>query len=262
MISEKPKLCALAAGAHPDDIEFMMAGTLLLLKEAGVEIHMWNLANGGLGSVHHGRTELIELRWQEAQDAAHVAGATAHPPLFDDLAVFYNESSLRRVASVVRAIQPDIILTHSPEDYMEDHQNTRRLIVSAAFARGMSNFVTDPPHPPYDHPVAVYHALPHGLQDGLRNAVQPDSCVNIASVLAKKREMLANHRSQKEWLEASQGMDAYLNDMENMSREVGRLSGRFQFAEGWRQHSHLGFCPPTHDPLAELLKGNHVPSHQ
>jgi LmbE family N-acetylglucosaminyl deacetylase len=40
----------LAAAAHPDDIEFMMAGTLLRLKDAGCEIHLWNLANGCYGS--------------------------------------------------------------------------------------------------------------------------------------------------------------------------------------------------------------------
>jgi LmbE family N-acetylglucosaminyl deacetylase len=40
----------LAAAAHPDDIEFMMAGTLLRLKDAGCEIHLWNLANGCCGS--------------------------------------------------------------------------------------------------------------------------------------------------------------------------------------------------------------------
>ena len=36
----------LAIAAHPDDIEFMMAGTLLLLKQAGCETHYLNIANG------------------------------------------------------------------------------------------------------------------------------------------------------------------------------------------------------------------------
>jgi N-acetylglucosamine malate deacetylase 1 len=37
---------AIAVAAHPDDIEFMMAGTLLLLKRAGYEIHYFNLLSG------------------------------------------------------------------------------------------------------------------------------------------------------------------------------------------------------------------------
>jgi len=254
---------ALAAAAHPDDIEFMMAGTLLLLKEAGAEIHMWNIANGSCGTVRHGRDEIVEMRRREALESACVAGAVAHEPLFDDLAVFYDGPSLARVAAVVRDIRPTIVLTHSPQDYMEDHQNACRLLVSAVFSRGMPNFPTDPSRPAWDAPSAVYHALPHGLRDGLGQVVRPDAFVDIAAALGAKREMLARHRSQKEWLDASQGMDAYLAEMETMSRDVGRMSGRFEFAEGWRRHSLLGFGPPDFNPLKDLTKGHyHEPTHQ
>jgi LmbE family N-acetylglucosaminyl deacetylase len=245
----------LAAAAHPDDIEFMMAGTLLRLKDAGAEIHMWNLANGHCGTARHDREEIIRLRAAEAGAAAREAGAVSHPPLFDDLAIFYDGASLARVAAVVREIRPTIILTHSPQDYMEDHQNVCRLIVTAAFGRGMCNFVTSPPRKVWEQAVALYHALPHGLKDGLGKRVQPDLYVDIASVLAAKRTMLACHRSQKEWLDVSQGMNAYLCEMDRMSAEVGRMSGRFAHAEGWRQHSTLGFGPDGFNPMRDLLKG-------
>jgi hypothetical protein len=48
-------------------------------------------------------------------------------------------------------------------------------------------------------------------------------------------------------------MDAYLDEMENTSRDVGRMSGRFEFAEGWRRHSHLGFGPEDFDPIRDFL---------
>jgi LmbE family N-acetylglucosaminyl deacetylase len=252
-MSSKSSPVVLAAGAHPDDIEFMMAGTLLLLKEAGAEIHMWNLANGCCGTASHSREEIIRLRWQEAQDAARVAGATMHAPIFDDTEIFYDQPSIRRVAAIVREIQPDILLLQSPQDYMEDHQNSCRLLVTAAFCRGMTNFVTDPVRPTYDKPVAIYHAMPHGLRDGLRRLVRSGHYVDIASVLSCKREMLAQHRSQKEWLDVSQGMDSYLNQMEAVSARMGQLSGALSSAEGWRQHSHSGFAAEDHDPLKMLL---------
>jgi hypothetical protein len=44
--------------------------------------------------------------------------------------------------------------------------------------------------------------------------------------------------------------------MREMSAEVGRRSGRFAFAEGWRRHSHLGFSARERDPLGELLAGS------
>jgi len=247
-------IVVLAAAAHPDDIEFMMAGTLLLLKDAGAEIHMWNLANGHCGTARHSREEIIRIRAYEAQDAARLAGAVSHGPLFDDLAIFYDQPSLARVAAVVREIRPAIILTHSPQDYMEDHQNTCRLITTAAFGRGMRNFITDPPRETFERDVALYHALPHGLHDGLGQLVRPDIFVDTAPVADRKRAMLTSHRSQKEWLDISQGMDAYLSEMDRMAAEVGRLSGRFACAEGWRRHNPLGLAPESFDPLTEMLK--------
>lgn len=256
------KPVVLAAVAHPDDIEFMMAGTLLLLKAAGAEIHLWNLANGSCGTIRHSPDEIVRMRRQEAQDAAGIAGGKAHSPLFNDCGIFYDELCLARVAAVVRDIQPTIILTHSPQDYMEDHQNTCRLVVTAGFCRGMPNFLTEPSRPAYDAPVAIYHGLPHGLCDGLRQVIQPDFYVDIGAVLATKRDMLAQHRSQKEWLDASQGMDAYIQEMESISREVGRMSGRFEYAEGWRRHAHLGFGPEDLNPLQDLLKGDYRPAYE
>jgi LmbE family N-acetylglucosaminyl deacetylase len=246
----------LAAAAHPDDIEFMMAGTLLRLADAGCEIHLWNLANGCCGSATLSREETAAVRWREAQASAALAGGTVHPPLFDDLGIFYDAPSLAKVAAVIRRVRPDIILTQSPQDYMEDHQNTARLVVSAAFVRGMRNFLSDPDMPPCAIEVAIYHALPHGLRDSLRQAVEPHFHTDITAVLPRKRAMLACHASQREWLDSTQGMNAYLDEMERMSREAGRTSGRFAFAEGWRRHSHLGFATEDFDPLNSLLQSS------
>jgi hypothetical protein len=49
-------------------------------------------------------------------------------------------------------------------------------------------------------------------------------------------------------------MDSYLVTMHDLMRSVGRLSGgRFEFAEGWRRHLHLGFCAVDADPLTAAL---------
>jgi hypothetical protein len=42
------------------------------------------------------------LRAAEAGASARLAGAVSHPPLFDDLAVFYDAPSLARVGAVLR----------------------------------------------------------------------------------------------------------------------------------------------------------------
>src|SRR4030095_17221643 len=81
---------AIAIAAHPDDIEFYMAGTLLLLKAAGWEIHYFNLSTGNCGSVQHDAAATRRIRRREAQRAAKLLGAKWHPPIADDLEIFYD----------------------------------------------------------------------------------------------------------------------------------------------------------------------------
>jgi LmbE family N-acetylglucosaminyl deacetylase len=240
---------AIAIGAHPDDIEFYMAGTLLLLKKAGFQTHYLNLASGNCGTSKYNSSATRATRKREAQTAAGILGAHFHKSITNDLEILYSLNLLRSLVLILREVKPSLILTHSPQDYMEDHTNTCRLVVTAAFARGMRNFKVVPPRPITEREVTIYHAMPHGLRDGLRRRVLPGCFVNTTSVHKLKRLTLATHRSQQTWLETSQGFNSYLQTMEEMSLEVGRMSKRFKHAEGWRRHLHLGFCGPQADPL-------------
>jgi LmbE family N-acetylglucosaminyl deacetylase len=243
----------LAIAAHPDDIEFLMAGTLLLLRRAEWTIHYFNIARGNLGSMRWDARKTARVRREEARASARLLGATWHPPICDDLEIFYTDRLLRRVCAVVRKAGPTIVLTHSPEDYMEDHMIASRLAVTAAFARGMPNYRTTPPRRAVPGATTVYHALPHGLCDGLRRRIEPELFIDTSTVQKENRASLACHASQKEWLDATQGMDSYLNAMDAFSAEVGRMSGKYKYAEGWRRHAHLGFCAEADDPLRDLL---------
>jgi N-acetylglucosamine malate deacetylase 1 len=244
---------AFAVGAHPDDIEFRMAGTLILLKRAGYEIHCFTIANGSCGTTQQSREDIVRIRRAEARRAAESIGAVFHESLVNDIEIFYEPALLARVGAIVREVAPEILLTHAPEDYMEDHQNAARLAVTAAFCRGMPNFPTDPPRPPVPQEVAVYHAQPHGNRTPLGQRVQPGLFVDTAGVIKEQRAMLACHQSQRAWLDASQGLDSYLDAMEALAREVGALSGRFAYAEGWRRRLHYGFCAADADPLGAAL---------
>ncbi|MEZ5299338.1 MAG: LmbE family protein [Verrucomicrobiales bacterium] len=228
---------ALAIAAHPDDIEFVI---WTLSPASGQLLALLNLSRGELGSVSPARMRR-RAGARRRRGVRRRSSAQFYPPICGDLAIHYDTPTLRRVAAVVRQAQPRIVLAHSPEDYMEDHMNASRLAVTAAFSRGMPNFATDPPLPPFHGEVAVYHAAPHGLCDGLRRLVVPGAFVDTGSVLAKKREALAAHASQKEWLDVSQGMDSYLASMEDMSRQVGLLSGKFEHARAGGGTATSGF---------------------
>ncbi|GMW02962.1 MAG: hypothetical protein AMXMBFR84_40980 [Candidatus Hydrogenedentota bacterium] len=243
-----------AVAAHPDDIELMMGGTFALLGRAGCELHYMNLCNGSMGTDKATREAIIGQRTAESWQAASVFGAHFHDPVVDDLGLMYDVATVRRVGAVMREVNPSILLLQSPQDYMEDHTNAARLAATAAFCRGMRNFITEPPVQPVVGEMAVYHALPWGLRDPLRRVLRAGLYVNVESVRDVKRNALACHKSQKEWLDVSQGLDSYLTTMDDMSRKVGRMSGRFAFAEGWRRHLHLGYGGEDFDPLYDALK--------
>lgn len=244
---------AFAIAAHPDDIEFLMSGTLMNLAAEGYEVHYWNLANGSCGTTEYSATEIVSIRQKEAIAAAQSIGAHFHESICDDLQIFYDKETLAKVASVIRQVAPEIVLTHSPVDYLEDHTNTCRLVTTAAFARGMPNFPVDPPHATVDQKTTVYHAQPYSHRDPLGKIVVPDIFVDVSHLVEKKVEMLARHESQKKWLDQSQGLDSYLQTMRDLDAEAGRMSGRFESAEGWRKHLHLGFCDRDDNPLAAAL---------
>lgn len=243
----------MAIAAHPDDIEFGMSGTLFMLARSGCEIHYMNIANGSCGTAEYDEETIVTLRTREAENAAKCLGAVFHPPLVPDLEIYYSREILVRLASIYRSVAPDILLVPSPDDYMEDHMNACRLAVSAAFVRGMQNYRVEPQVPPVSNNVVVYHAQPHGNRSYLNEIVYPDFFIDIKDVLDDKTKMLAEHKSQKNWLDVSQGFNAYLNTMKSLARELGEMSGKFDYAEGWRRHNPLGFCPADLNPLAEIL---------
>jgi len=164
----------MAIVAHPDDIEFLMAGTLLLLKQAGVETHYMTVSSGNCGSMRLSPTRTRMLRRRESINAAQLLGATYHESLCDDLEILYSVDLLRQVAAIIREVAPSILLIPSPQDYMEDHINTARLSVTGAFARGMPNFRTTPARKHIPGEVTIYHALPHGLRGPLNEPVIPE----------------------------------------------------------------------------------------
>ncbi len=179
---------ALAIVAHPDDIEFTVAGTLLLLKDIGWNIHFWNLANGCYGSMAYGKEEITRIRAMEAAEAAAQAGATYHQAIVDDLSILYRPELIAKVTAVVREVKPQIIITHSLTDYMEDHQNAARLAVTGAFIRAAPNFVCDPPQPAWDGPPLSIMPCRTGFADPcVKRSSRNSTSMSAACLHAKAR---------------------------------------------------------------------------
>ena len=140
---------------------------------------------------------------------------------------------------------------------------TCRLAVTAAFAKGVPNY-PDPSDTryldAYYSDVTIYHAQPHGNRTPLGQVVRPGLGVFVDGVMQTKQAMLAEHRSQQQWLKESQGMNSYIQTMFDLGSQVaGMFRSRVaedrlgKYAEGWTKHLHLGFSAKEIDPLQEAL---------
>jgi N-acetylglucosamine malate deacetylase 1 len=254
MSTESKSRRLLVAMAHPDDTEILVGGTLFHLKELGWELGIATMTAGDCGSANTPREEIARIRFAEAQNAAAYLGAWYACAGLMDVEVTFNIENLRRVVDVMRRFDPDVVITHSPVDYMLDHEGASRLVRGAAFALAMSNYETrqNPPAPHARATPALYYADPIEGKDPMGQRIFPQFYVDIAKTLPQKREMLSRHVSQREWLRSHHGMDEYLNQMTAWAANYGSECG-LDYAEGLRQHLGHGY---PHEPiLQEALKG-------
>jgi N-acetylglucosamine malate deacetylase 1 len=245
-------LNVLALFAHPDDVEFLAAGTLIHLSERGAKIHLATMTAGDCGSTILAPAKISRIRRREAVNAARLIGASYTCLGEKDLKIFYDRRTLAKVMELVRRADPALVLTHSPQDYMVDHQTTSRLCQSACFGAMAPNFSTSARHPAkavraIPH---LYYAQPFGGKDILGTAIRSSVFVDITNTLARKEQMLTCHESQRAFLRAQQEIEDTVSLMRQMAAHAGQEAG-FERAEGFRQHLGQGF--PQNDLLRELL---------
>jgi LmbE family N-acetylglucosaminyl deacetylase len=242
----------LSVLAHPDDAEFLCAGVLIrLVREHGWQVHLASMTPGDCGSADRPADEISAIRRQEGAAAAALIGAAYHCLEERDLLVFYNERSLEKVTRLLRQLRPDVVLTHSPADYMLDHEMTSTVVRAAAFGAPVPNFLADRGHPPpLEHIPYLYYCDPIEGKDALGRDVVPGFCVDVSGVIEEKAAMLARHASQRDWLLKHHGMDQYLQAMRDWGARRGQCIGT-AYAEGYRQH--LGHSYPQDNLLGQLL---------
>jgi LmbE family N-acetylglucosaminyl deacetylase len=243
---------ALAVLAHPDDAEFLCAGTLIRLKnERGWEIHVATMTPGDCGSAEHPPEEIARIRRGEGRAAATAVGAAYHCVEERDLRVIYSEPALETVVHLLNAVRPAVVFTHSPDDYHLDHEQTSKLVRAATFAAPIPNFLHGRHiNPPLEHIPALFYCDPLEGKDAFGKPIPPGFHIDISSVIADKGKMLECHESQRAWLRKHHGVDNLVESMREWAATQGRAAGT-AFAEGFRQH--LGHSYPQTNVLLELL---------
>jgi LmbE family N-acetylglucosaminyl deacetylase len=217
----------LAIGAHPDDIEIACSGTLAKCAARGDEVFVCHVSNGDLGHVIIPPEELGIMRQNEAKTAGSLAGIEVIWGGCHDVKIYADDKDARdKIVDVIRYAQPDLIITHNPDDYMPDHTAVSRLVFDASFSATLPNYPTKTGK--------AAKLVPIYYMDTLAGVnFNPTEYVDISEEIDLKLQMLNCHESQIVWMRDHDHID-FPDMVKTCSRYRGYQCGA-AYAEGFRQ---------------------------
>ncbi|GGG05114.1 bacillithiol biosynthesis deacetylase BshB1 [Paenibacillus aceti] len=172
----------LIFGAHADDAEIGMAGTIAKQIAAGYRIGLCDLTEAELSSNGN-----VTLRKQEAAAAAEVLGVTRRMNLgLPDRGITGSAEQIAAVTAVIREYQPALIFAPYWEDRHPDHVACSKLVEEAAFNSKLRRYMPDKP--------AV--AAPELYFYFINDWRTPDLLVDVTDCYALKEQALGCYRSQ------------------------------------------------------------------
>ena len=160
----------LAIGAHPDDIEFGCAGTLMKYADSGHNVYAMVLTCGGMGGSK-------STRQTEAEEAARRMGVKEILwGGYQDTELPLSKSLIDDIERAIASVKPSFIFIHHQDDTHQDHRVLAQAGISAT--RYIRNVLF------FEGPTSVDFS--------------PNVFVDITSHMKRKMEALAAHSSQME----------------------------------------------------------------
>ncbi|MFP5113382.1 bacillithiol biosynthesis deacetylase BshB1 [Bacillaceae bacterium C204] len=214
----------LAFGAHADDVEIGMAGTIVKLTSEGNRVGICDLTDADLSSNGN-----VELRKLEAANAAEFLNVSMRTSLaFPDRGLYLKEEYIREIARVIRTYKPRIVFAPYFEDRHPDHGNCASLVEEAVFSAGIRKYETEGNEPAH-RVEKVYFYMINGFH-------KPDFTIDISQFIDKKLQALRAYKSQFEQSEVSYNtplVNGYIETVEARERMFGKLVG-VTYAEGFK----------------------------
>jgi LmbE family N-acetylglucosaminyl deacetylase len=223
----------LVVVAHPDDIDFGVAGSVAMWTDAGIDVQYCLVTSGDAGGHDEtvSRTEMVEIRQREQTAAAKVVGVTdLHWLGFPDGRVEPSLELRAAISRVIREVRPHRVVAMAPERNYErvyashpDHLATGEATMAAVY-------------PDSRNPFAFPELLENGYEPWTVDEVcmlihpEPNRFVDITSVVDRKLEALKSHASQHQHPE---DLDQLICDWGRMmAMAAGMPDGHI--AEGFR----------------------------
>ena len=191
---------------------------------------MCHVANGNLGHVVIEPGPLAEMRTKEAERSGAILGAKQVFNLnVGDLRVdSHDQDVIDAVAEVVRFVRPDVIITHTDDEYRQDNTETSRLATNGSFCSGLSHRPRQ--YEPYSSFIPVF------FMDTLAGVnFQPTHYVDITDQIDTKIRALECHESQLKWMLEHDNID-FADMVRTCSKYRGYQCG-VPYAEGFRPYN-------------------------
>jgi LmbE family N-acetylglucosaminyl deacetylase len=217
----------LVVMAHPDDVDFSIAGAVATLTDAGIAVSYCIVTDGDAGGSETGiaRSEMAALRQDEQRAAAAIVGVDdVHFLGFPDGRVEASLVLRRDLSRVMRVVRPDRVIAPSPERNLEriygshpDHLATGEAALCAVYPDARNRWahpeLADDGHEPWTIS-AVW--LTVGAND-------PTHYIDTTDAIDRKVQALRSHKSQLSDPDATEAM------VRDWARSIGQLAG---LAEG------------------------------
>jgi LmbE family N-acetylglucosaminyl deacetylase len=182
---------ALCIVAHPDDIEFYCAGTVLMMAAHGATVDLVLVTSGDKGArdIKWSREKVARLREREQEIAADLLGAKRVSFLRHPDAELVESLALReQLVREIRLTKPDVMLTFDPNvpyRFHPDHRVVGRVALDAAWPSARDPLTYPKAGPPHETDEAWCFGGP-----------QPELEVDVGEVIGKKIEARLAHASQ------------------------------------------------------------------
>lgn len=213
----------LAFGAHPDDVEIGMGGTIAVHTQKGFRVGIVDLTAAELSS-----NGSVPLRKEEAAKAGEILKLTRRDNLgFPDRGLYLDENKIATLVDIIRRYRPKVVFAPYSKDRHPDHGHCGRLVEEAVFSAGIHKYKGKEAFPAHKT-AALYFYFINGFH-------KPDVVLDITAVQPQKMRALAAYESQ---FEQGEGVETplttgYLETVESRDRLFGKESGVL-FAEGFK----------------------------
>ena len=225
---------ALAVTAHPDDVDFGAGGTVMALIKAGVQVTFCICTDGDAGGFDDStdRSEIPAIRRAEQTSAAAVYGVTDVRFLgYQDGYLVPNHDLQRDIVRVMRQVQPQLVITQSPERNWDRLPSSHpdHMAAGEATARALYPAVRNP----YAFPEL---RTDEGLEAWtvnwlwLQGHVEPNHWIDTTEFFSRKVTALEAHASQTSHMEGLEDMLRSWGEMQAAAAgfETGRLAEAFR----------------------------------